>query len=159
WWGQRRCACWVRTRRPSASCPTRTARRATRGVTASPPELGQHLVRQDAQRPDHAVHGEQAAGIQLDDEAVEPQVGLEPAEPLDEARRRPERHALLENLVVVHGLELREPRLVPVERAGVVAAEPRARELLVALEEVRDVLAGLVERFLFGRRRIHGNTQ
>src|SRR5207237_8361139 len=112
-----------------------------------------------AQRRHDPVRAEQAAGMRLDGEAAEPEVGPEPAEPLDEARRRPERHALLENLVVVHGLELREPRLVPVERAGVVAAEPRARELLVALEEVRDVLAGLVERFLFGRRRIHGNTQ
>src|SRR5207247_7131900 len=44
-------------------------------------------------------------------------------------------------------------------RAGVVAAEPRARELLVALEEVGDVLARLLERLLFGGRRVDRDAQ
>src|SRR5204863_234634 len=51
------------------------------------------------------------------------------------------------------------PRLVPLQRAGVVAAQTRARQLLVALEEVGDVLARLLERFLFRRRGIDRNTE
>ena len=43
---------------------------------ASTPELGEHLARQDAQRPEHAVHRQETTGVQLDDEAVEPQLGL-----------------------------------------------------------------------------------
>src|SRR5262249_6394716 len=57
------------------------------------------------------------------------------------------------------GLELLEPRLVPDEWPGVVAPETRARQLLVPLEEVGDVLARLVQRLLLRRRGIDRNTQ
>src|SRR5262245_16995770 len=157
--GPRPFACWGHTPRPSASCSTRTARRATHGAIVSTPEGGHHLVRQDAQRPEHAVHREQAAGIELDDESVEAELGRQHPEPFLQHAGGAEGHALFQNLVVVHRFELRQARLVAVERAGVVATQARARELLVALEEIGDVLARLLERLLLGGRRVHRNAQ
>jgi len=152
-----------RQRRRQLRVSGRSADRHGRGLSgttaASTPERGQHLVRQDAERPEHAVHRQQAAGIQLDDEAVEAELGRQPAQPLLQHARRAEGHALFQDLVIIHRPKLGEPRLVTVERAGVVAAETRTRELLVTLEEVRDVLARLLERFLLGRRRVHGDAQ
>src|SRR5262249_6372113 len=152
--GPRPFACWGHTPRPSASCSTRTARRATHGAIVSNPEDGHHLVRQDAQRPEHAIQREQAGGIQLDDDPVEAELRRQHPEPLLEHAGCAEGHTLFQNSVVVHGLELRQARLVAVERAGVVAAQARARELLVALEEVGDVLARLLAAFLLAVRRL-----
>lgn len=120
---------------------------------------GHHLVGEDAERPQHELHGQQAARIQLDDHAAEPEVLAQPAQALHELGRGAERDAPLENLRIRERAHLVEKGDVALGGAGVATAEPRAGELGVPPEEVRDVLAGLVDGRLVGRRRVDGDPQ
>lgn len=120
---------------------------------------GHHLVGEDAERPQHQLHRQQAAGIQLGDHAAQPELLAQPAEAFHQLGRGAEGDAPLENLGVRQLGDLIEQRDVAIGRTGVGTPEPRARELRVAPEEVGDVLARLVDGGLVGRRGVDGDSQ
>jgi MFS family permease len=120
---------------------------------------GHHLVGEDAERPQHQLHREQPAGIQLGDHAVQPQILAQPAQALHQLGGGAEGDAPLENLRVRQLGDLIEERDVAIGRTGVGTAEPGTRELGVAPEEVGDVLVRLVDGSLVGRRRVDGDPQ
>ena len=131
---------------------------------AGPPDSwsakrGHHLVSEDAERPQHQLHRQEPARIQLGDHAAQPQVLAQAAQALHELGRGTEGHPPLEDLRVRHLGDLIEERDVAIGRAGVGAPEPRARELGMASEEVADVLVRLVDGGLVGRRGVDGNPQ
>jgi hypothetical protein len=120
---------------------------------------GQHLVREDSERSQHQVHRQQPAGIQLGDHPAQPEFLAQPAQALHELRRGAEGDPALENLRVRDLGYLVVQGDVTIGRAGVGAAEPGARELGVAPEEVRDVLVRLVDGRLAGRRGVDGDAE
>jgi MFS family permease len=118
-----------------------------------------HLVGEDAERPQHQVHRQQPAGIQLGDHAAQAELLAQAAEPLHQLGRGPESDASLEDFRVRQLGHLIEEGNVAIGRARIGAAESRARELGVAPEEVRDVLVGLVDGGLMSRRGVNGDPQ
>jgi MFS family permease len=120
---------------------------------------GHYLVREDAERAPHELHREQAAGIQLANHPGQPEIVPQPAQALDQLGGGAEGDPPLEDLRVRHPGDLVEQRHVAIGRTGVGAAEPRARELGVAPEEVRDVLARLVDGGVVGRRAVDRDPQ
>src|SRR5439155_24890768 len=76
-----------------------------------------------------------------------------------QARGRAERHALLQYLFVGESGELVEAAQAPTRGSSISSAQPEARQLGVPTEEVRDVLARLLESLPLRRRGVHGKAE
>jgi MFS family permease len=120
---------------------------------------GHHLVGEYPERPQHQLHRQETAGIELGDHAAQPEILTQPAQALHQLGRGAEGDAPLEDFRVGELGHLIQEGDVAIGRAGVAAAEPRARELGVAPEEVRDVLVRLVDGGLVGRGGVDGEPQ
>src|SRR5207247_10722158 len=159
----------ARGARARTSCPTRGRCSSRDGTTAtrrsyssggpSSPERRNHLARQDAERPVHLLQGELTTRIQLGHDPGEPELVPQPGGQLGQARRGPERHAGLEDVLVREVRELGDPGLTPIGRPRVATPESGPCQLRVTAKEVDGVLARLLDGVLLGGSDVDGDAE
>src|SRR5262245_50864134 len=122
-------------------------------------ERGHDLAGQDRETLLHALGLDEAARVELGDDAVERELFLQAAQPVDEPGGAAERHALGQDLLVRKPRQALDARLQPLRGPGAGPAHGRLLQVGLSAEVERDAVERLLERGLLGGRGVDGNAQ